>query len=53
MVVRNWSGHEGIADLLQKAGVIEGAPVDHARSGFVSAQVYKLSARAMAAVPAR
>lgn len=53
VVIRNWSEYEGIADLLLKAGVIEGGPVEYRRSGFVSAPIYKLSAGALELLSAR
>jgi hypothetical protein len=47
VAIKNWSENEGIDTLLLNAGVIEGAPVARARSGFVSVPLYQLSKSAL------
>jgi hypothetical protein len=50
VAIKNWSENEGLPSILLHAGVIEGAPVAHVRSGFVAVPIYRLTRAALAEV---
>jgi hypothetical protein len=44
IAIKNWSENEGMSGILERAGLIEGQPVQNVRSGFVQVPVYRLTA---------
>lgn len=47
VAIKNWSENEGIERDLLDAGIVEGQPVKHIPSGFVTIPVYKLTQKAL------
>jgi hypothetical protein len=48
--IKDWSENEGVPDVLTDGGLIEGEPVQHVRSGFVTIPVYRLTPAALAEI---
>ena len=44
IAIKSWSENEGMPEILERAGLIEGQPVQSVRSGFVQIPVYRLTA---------
>jgi len=50
VAVKNYSEGEGLPELLRSAGVIEGEPLKHIASGYVSIPVFRLTTGALQAL---